>query len=212
MGGTDQFEVQDGLLIRRELRPPSFATRLRRSILRSSHLLQFLRAVQLSWRKRATGGPASHTALAARDPWLWEFAKVHLRQYPPETARGVAATLEVLDQFQNESSRRGADFVILVIPRSYQIYRGELLEIQSAFGVRDEDLDLDRPQRILGEWARKRNALMVDLLPVFRSHQERNPGAKLYYYPDAHLNAEGHRVAAEALAALLEQSGLPRRH
>jgi hypothetical protein len=211
MGGADQFEVQDGLLIRRELRPPSFAARWRQTLLRSSHLLQFLRAVQLSWGQRAAQGPGSHAGLSARDPWLWEFAKVHLRQHPPETARGVAATLTVLDRFQTESSRHGADLVILVIPRSYQIYREELGELQSAFGIRDEDLDLDHPQRILREWARSRHARIVDLLPVFRSHHERNPGTKLYYYPDAHLNAEGHRVAAEALAAFFEQSGLPRR-
>jgi hypothetical protein len=211
MGGTDQFEVQDGLLVRRDLRPPSFAAQWRQAVLRSSHLLQFLRAVQLSWGQRATRGPGSHAGLAARDPWLWEFAKVHLRQHPPETAQGVAATLTILDRFQAESSRHGADFVLLVIPRSYQIYREELVELQSAFGIRDEDLDLDHPQRILREWTDSRKALLVDLLPVFRNYHERNPGHNLYYYPDAHLSVEGHRVAAEALTAFFEQSGLPRR-
>jgi hypothetical protein len=199
--------VEDGLLIRRELRPASGPAALRQKLARSSHLLQFLRAVQLSWQRPSQ---ATHAGLAARDPWLLEFAKVHLRQYPEETARGVARTLEYLSEFQDFCRERGADFVLLVIPRSYQVYSEELKELQTAFQWSDADLDLDRPQRTLQEWAGRRGATMLDLLPVFRQHRLEHPGRKLFHYPDAHFNAEGHRLAAEELAVFLEQRGLPR--
>ncbi|MBI3695358.1 MAG: SGNH/GDSL hydrolase family protein, partial [Acidobacteria bacterium] len=69
MGGVDQFEVQDGLLVRRELGPRSRLDVWRQNLVRSSHLLQFLRAVQWTWERGRAAG-LRHEALAARDPWL----------------------------------------------------------------------------------------------------------------------------------------------
>ena len=211
MGGVEQFEVKNGLLVRRELRPASWVESSRQKLVRSSHLLQLLRAVQFDWeRRRATGSQGAHAGLAAADPWLLEFAKIHLQQYPEDTARGVAQTLEYLDRFQEYCQRRNADFVLLVIPRSIQVNPEELAEWQAAFQISDQDLDLDHPQRILREWAERRGARMLDLLPEFRRYRADHPGAKLYYYPDAHFNSAGHRLTADILMSFLEREGLPR--
>ncbi|MBI3665601.1 MAG: hypothetical protein HY236_05140 [Acidobacteria bacterium] len=211
MGGLEQFDVADGLLIRRELRPARWKTRLGQKLLRSSHLLQFLRASQLSWQQRHGGVRTVHATLAARDPWLYEFSKVHWRDYPPETARGVAETLRYLDQFQDYCRSHHADFLLLVIPRSYQIYPEELRELQDAFQIADRDLDLDRPQRILHEWADRRGAVILDLLPAFRRSHAEQPGEKLFYFPDAHFNVAGHKLTAELLAAFLAERGWPQK-
>ncbi|HYM12722.1 MAG TPA: SGNH/GDSL hydrolase family protein [Bryobacterales bacterium] len=209
MGGVAQFDVKDGLLLRHELRPPGWREAIREKLARSSYLLQFLRAVQLDWERRGSAA-APHTALAARDPWLLEFAKVHLREYPPETARGVAETLQYLDQFQDWCRAHNADFVLLVIPRSIQISPEELAEWQRAFGITDAELDLDHPQKILREWAGRRGARLLDLLPGFRQWAAEHPGRKIYYYPDAHFNPAGHELTAELLADYLAREGLPR--
>jgi hypothetical protein len=100
--------------------------------------------------------------------------------------------------------------VLLVIPRSYQVYPAERQELQHAFGLKDDDLDLDHPQRVLHEWAQRRDARMLDLLPAFRQRTSDEPGLKLYHYPDTHYNAAGHRLTAELLAQFLEKEGLPR--
>ncbi len=211
MGGLEQFEVENGLLIKRELRAISGVARWRRRLARWSHLLQFLRASQLRWQQRgAARETGSHAGLAAGDPWLREFAKIHRGEFPPETARGVAQTLEILDKFLAYCRQRDAHFVLLVIPRSYQVYPGELKEMQTAFGIADADLDLDHPQRVLQDWAQQRGALALDLLPEFRRDFAEHPNRKLFHYPDAHLNAAGHALVAERLAAWLGERSLPR--
>lgn len=212
MGGIDQFDVKDGLLLRRELRPPAWSEALRQRLARSSRLLQLLRAVQLDFERRraAAAAPSRHAALAARDPWLFEFSRIHLRQFPEATARGVAQTLEYLDAFQNFCALRGIDFVLLVIPRSIQVSAEEVREWQTAFDISDDQLDLDHPQKLLREWARRRGARMLDLLPEFRRYLAEHPGEKLYYYPDAHFNPAGHKLTADILADYLAREHLPR--
>ncbi len=212
MGGLEQFEVKNGLLVRRELRPVPWLRSAAQTVVRSSHLLQFLRAAQLSFEQRRSRGSmaGSHAGLASRDPWLLEFSKIHLRNYPEETARGVAETLDYLDRFQNYCRAHNADFVLMVIPRSMQVNPEELEEWQLAFQLTEADLDLDRPQRILREWSERRGVPLLDLLPEFRRRRATHPGQKLFYYPDAHFNAAGHQLTAELLAAFLEQQGLPK--
>ncbi len=211
MGGLEQFHVEDGLLIRRAPRPASGLAAWGQKLLRSSHQLQFLRALQLAREaRRQAAAKGVHAALAARDPWLLEFAKVHLREHPPEVARAVTETLGYLDQFRDYCRERNIDFVLMVIPRSYQIYPEELQELQSAFGLAPQDLEVDHPQQVLRQWGERRGVALLDLLDAFRDQQQRQPGQKLYNYPDAHMNAAGHKLAGERLAAFLEQRGLPR--
>jgi hypothetical protein len=211
MGGIEQFEVKDGLMIRRRLGPVSWARSAREKVARSSHLLQFLRAVQLDWERRASASSAgSNAAVAARDPWLLEFSKVHLRQFPPETERGVKETLACLDRFLDYCRRGNMDFVLVVLPRSIQVNRNELAEWQTGFHISDRDLDLDHPQKVLAEWAQSRGARIIDLLPEFRRFQSEHPSQSLYFYPDTHFNAAGHKLAAEIMASYFNREGLPR--
>lgn len=211
MGGIEQFDIKDGLMVRRQLGPVSWMQTVREKMARSSHLLQFLRAVQLDWQRRgAAGSNTPNSALAARDPWLLEFSKVHLRIFPPETARGVIQTLEYLDRFLEYCHGRNIDFVLAVLPRSIQVNPKELAEWQAAFRISDQDLDLDHPQKVLAAWAQSRGARIVDLLPEFRRFRAEHPGQNLYFYPDAHFSVAGHKLAAEVLSSYFEAQHLPR--
>ena len=122
----------------------------------------------------------------------------------------MARTLEYLNAFQNYCREREIDFVLLVIPRSIQVNPAELAEWQAAFQISDQELDLDHPQKILREWAERRGARMLDLLPAFRSYLAGHPDRRLYYYPDAHFNVDGHKLVSELLAGYLARQGLPR--
>ncbi len=202
MGGAEQFDVKDGLLVRRAINgeSPSWLARMRSYLVRSSHLLQLARAVQLNWTRDSADDDQEQSA-RQWDDWLREFAQVHLKEYPERTRQAVAGTLAILDRMADFCSEHSVPMILVVIPRSYQIYPGERRELVKALGVPEADLDLDRPQRLLSEWASRRGVPAVDLLPAFRRRHEQDPDENLYHYPDAHMNAAGHHAAAEAIAA-----------
>jgi len=202
MGGSAQFDVENGLLVRRALgdEPVSWSSRARSGLIRSSHLLQLVRAVQLNWSRNDSSSPQGTGEPRHWDDWLREFAQIHLTNYPERTRQAVAETFKFLDEMEAYCRQRAVPLVLVVIPRSYQVYPEERRELIEALDISEADLDLDRPQRLLAEWASRRGVAAVDLLPAFRLHQQENPGVNLYHYPDAHWNAAGHRLAAEAIA------------
>jgi hypothetical protein len=93
--------------------------------------------------------------------------------------------------------------LLVVIPRSFQLYDWELKRWREAFGLGDDQLDIDRPQRVLMEWARREKVPAIDLLPVFRSHIASGPDTRLYFYPNSHMNAAGHALAGRVIADTL---------
>jgi hypothetical protein len=136
-----------------------------------------------------------------------EFAQVHLRRPSPRAEASIRLTLESLDRIADRCARDGIGFAVLALPRSFQIDERERNEMRSALGFTSEELDMDKPQRVLREWAAGKNVLLIDLLADFQAR--RRTGEKLYYSPDAHLTPQGHAAAAQALAtALAAQANL----
>lgn len=202
LGGAAQFDVEDGLLVRRPLgnESSSWLAEARAQLVRRSHVLQLVRAMQLNWTRPDSPQQASQNHPPRRwDEWLREFAQVHRKDYPQRTQRAVDDTLRYLDGFQALCQSRSVPLVLVVIPRSYQVYPEERKELLAGLGLSEGELDLDRPQRLLMGWAAERSVTAVDLLPAFRRHQRENPGVNLYSYPDAHMNALGHRAAAAVI-------------
>jgi hypothetical protein len=189
-GGSSQYEVVDGFLTHREAGGGGSAAWRRWAI--RSRLLQLLRAAQF------------HLSLAPAqtrrwDAWMAEYAQVHLRRPPPETEEAFRATLAALDDVADQCERAGARLLLVVLPRSFQADDAELAERMQGLGWTPEDLDLDRPQRILSEWAAGRGVAFVDVLPAFRRSVEE--GAEpLFFTPDAHMTPEGHRRTALAIS------------
>ena len=213
MGGSAQFEVRDGYLRRRPLpdQPDSWINDVSWSLARYSRLLQWLRAAQWNWARSESNSAASPNSVPRGwDAWLREFAQVHLRSYPQRTETAVRHTLDYLGRLADFCRDRSTVFALVVVPRSFQVYPAELVELKSALGLTDAELDLDRPQRILREWARQREVPLLDVLPEFRKSAAVEPNRRFFYYPDAHLNPAGHRVAAEALYSFLTETSLTR--
>ncbi len=183
-GGSAQYEVSDGFLAH----AGSSSGNLRRLAIRS-RLLQLLRAAQ--FRLSIAADPERRW-----DEWMREYAEIHLSDPPPRSERAVRAGLEALDAMLAHCRRSRSRLLFVVAPRSFQLAGPERERMLAGLGWRSADLDIDRPQRILASWAADHNVAFVDLLPAFRAHQ----GAPLFYSPDAHMTAEGHRLAAAELA------------
>jgi lysophospholipase L1-like esterase len=202
-GGTAQYEVVDGLLVfKGQERGPG--RRLSALLKRKSHLAQLV--AERWWRleaARAARLPVEqreHPGLERRDAFLRRYVQVHLREpFPPRLERGVAETLAALEEMERLCAGQGARLILAVIPRSIQVYDADRMRYEQAFGVREEDWDLDRPQRILAEWAARNDTVeLVDLLPALRDAAAGSP--RLYFFPDSHLAAAGHAVVAAELA------------
>ena len=212
MGGARQFQVQSGLLVRQNLsqETPNAFDALRIQAVRKSRLLQLLMGVWWQWSRVGDAGALEGTRAPRRwDDWMREFAQINLQEYPTRTAEAVKQTLDLLTEIQQACRARSAAFLLAVIPRSYQIYEDETKELKTSLGLSaadlNDDLDLDKPQRILKEWAGRSGVRVVDLLDSFREHHRTHPQQRLFYYPDAHLNRLGHRVAAETIQPALSQ-------
>lgn len=210
MGGfPGQFTIKDGLMVKRSLDGPergAVVREMKEKIKRSSVLAQKL--AQAVWYFQNTyfaPQDRPNPGLNARDRWLWEFAKVHLRQPPPETMRAFELTLASLDDIHRWCRQHQASMLLLVIPRSMQIYDWELSKWKEAFQLKDGDLDLDKPQRVLADWAAENQVAILDLLPDFRSYQKTHPEERLYFYPNGHMNRNGHRLTGVLLAKTLKE-------
>ena len=200
-GGAEQFSVEDGLLFRRGLgegttRP---AETLMRTLARRSRLAQALAPLGRQWfglMDRAPTGPRW-------DEWLREFALVHLVDPPERTRSAIEQTLAVLDETADYCRQRSSRLVVLILPRSYQVYEHESAAMRKALDVSPEQVDLDKPQRIVKAWADGAGVEAVDLLGSFRRHVAKDPDSPLFYFPDAHLTAEGHALAADVVGPVL---------
>ena len=202
-GVPAQFTVRDGLMVKRPLddESVSWLYEAKEKLKRSSLLAQY--AAQLLWtweREHVAIHERTNPGLSAGDRWLWEFFQIHLKDAPQETQRSFEGTCAVLDGIDAWSRQRGAAMLLLVIPRSFQVYPWELEQWTASFQLSDEKLDLDRPQRVLTDWAQRRGVAILDLLPLLREHAARHPEDRAYFYPNAHMNATGHRLTGEWLA------------
>ena len=203
-GGAEQFSVEDGLLFRRGLgegntRP---AETLTRALVRHSRLAQALAPLGRRWFGFMDRSPAGRHW----DEWLREFALVHLVDPPERTRLAIEQTLAVLDGTADYCRQRSSRLVVLILPRSYQVYEHESAAMREELDVSPEQVDLDKPQWILKAWADRVGVATVDLLPSFRRHVAKHPDSSLFYFPDAHLTAEGHALAADGVALALSSA------
>jgi hypothetical protein len=209
MGGVpQQFTVQHGLMVRRTLdNEGGFRLSEVTDWLKRSSMVAQLTA-QLVWTLQQRFIPAKDRripGLTAQDKWLWEFFKIHLRELPPETKQGIDLGLAALDEIHGWAEQRGIPVLLIVIPRSFQVFEWDLAKFLDAYRLTNEQLDLDRPQRVLREWASARSVSVLDLLPGFREYHRAHPDDLLYHHPDSHLNVNGHRLAGALVLEYLRR-------
>lgn len=187
-GGASQYAVDGGFLTRAT--PAATPSGKLERLAVHSRVLQLLRFA--SFEALGAGAPERFW-----DDRMREFAEVHLARPPARTEEAIRQTLASLDDVAQQCERADAPLLLIVLPRSYQVYEDELGEMLEGLRWDREDLDLDRPQRLLLDWAARRGVTAVDLLPAFRERAA-GAGVRLFFTPDAHMTPAGHEVAARA--------------
>lgn len=106
-------------------------------------------------------------------------------------------TLAVLDAIEEESTRMGAQYVLLIHPDQLQVEASLQRELVDRYHLNVSDYDFDQPQAILRDHASSRRIPYVDLLPEFR---QQGSGGGLFLPRDTHYNIRGNRLTAEIIA------------
>jgi hypothetical protein len=175
----DDASIEDGYRVERVRK-----ARWTLPVIRDSHLAQLV-------------FDAAHAVRDEIEPPRLKEAAVFAPEYSPETQMALARVEDLLLAMRDLSASHGARLLIVLIPLREQIYperrRGH------------EDLDWDKPQRILGEFFEGSGIDWLDLRPALTAAAS---GAPLYFETDSHWTPRGHAVAASAIAEHILAEGM----
>ncbi len=141
-----------------------------------------------------------HAAAGKVDLW---FGQGYIRQSfdmaEPRNLEGEALSQQAILETRDLVEKNGGRFVVLVMPTKEEVYR-PLTEPQMGKTALDA---IAEPRLRLLDFCKMHSLVCLDLLPKL---QEQANG-QLYYPADQHLNAQGNRVVAAAVAEFLEAQG-----
>ncbi|MFC1836174.1 SGNH/GDSL hydrolase family protein [Thermodesulfobacteriota bacterium] len=112
-------------------------------------------------------------------------------------------TRRVIVAMKTLVQEHGAELMVVTVPP---------LQVDPEVRRRVEDLhpdvrlDIDKINRVLGDFCRREGIPFLDLLPSF-SEAYKTDGVPLFHKFDLHWNAAGHEVAASEVARFLEKRG-----
>lgn len=112
-----------------------------------------------------------------------------------------------LGEIRDTAASVGAPTLVMLIPQMGQFDDQMRARSMNDFRFQESEVDWDRPQREATAQAARQGLPVLDLLPVFRAHPQREA---LYLRGDTHFAALGHQVTAEGLAETLLSRGMVR--
>jgi hypothetical protein len=96
--------------------------------------------------------------------------------------------------------QRGSKLAVVLIAAPEQLYPVEWEQTVAANpALQQLNLDLESPNRRLGQFLESAGIPTLDLLPVFRAAAAQPETPRLHFRHDQHWTEAGHRLAAEAI-------------
>lgn len=92
--------------------------------------------------------------------------------------------------------------LIVLIPAPVQLDPVLQAEYLASVNASAQQYDFQKPSRLLRAWCVENEVPVVDLLPAFEAAGSPD---RLYFQNDIHWSAEGHKLAAETIAPVLEE-------
>lgn len=193
--GNPTLEVHDGRLVSRKAHDGNQGIRelarpVRVQLATHSHLYTFLRnrfsEVLFLLGMRHIPPPP-------------EFCETEMS---PQMERQWAFTQDLFRELAAFTRDQGIDLAVLFIPTIYQVDQQQWNEYIKWYEIDASRYDLSQPQRLLADFCAREGIPYIDVLDPMRRYNAQQP---LYFRIDGHMNAEGHRVAAQALYAHFEE-------
>ena len=104
-------------------------------------------------------------------------------------------TAELATDIATVASQHGAEALFVLIPAPFQLDSADLKRYVEGFDIDPSAIDLDQPNRKLGDELAARGLEVRDALPAFRAAYQR--GRRLYGAVDQHFTPDGHELFAE---------------
>jgi hypothetical protein len=122
---------------------------------------------------------------------------IYAPQYTQVWEEAWDVTRAIILQLRDEVVEHDARLLVVVVTTGEELYSAWRHMIP-------EDWDLDKPNRILGQFLQQNGIPHVALLPHFRKDYQES-GSYLHFRVDGHWMAEGHRLAAAVIYDYLAQ-------
>ena len=104
-------------------------------------------------------------------------------------------TTAIIEDLAKEVKEDKRILIVGIIPADYQVQTERFWKSIETFGCTKEDFDLERPNKILNAFLKKKEIEFIDFLPIFKETEEN----AYIPPPDRHLNKEGNKIVAEKL-------------
>jgi hypothetical protein len=125
---------------------------------------------------------------------------------PPEWEEAWAVLERVLQEIAAETERLGARLMIVSLPCAQLVDPDSWGNIQQQFpAMKQQNWDLERPERRLTAIAEQNHWLLCQLYPMFRT---RASGERLFFGNVGHMNPRGHELTAELIAEFINAQRL----
>jgi len=142
---------------------------------------------------------ATFRTAEGHDVWMHfiMYAQLPNDSWSTEHARALERVQSILRQAREATQAQGTELIVAFIPMGFRVY-GNVLRCAPKVKCAEERLN-DLPQQLKMAIAEvSPQTHYIDLTPLFVAQAKR--GRLLYLPEDGHWTAEGHRLAAEAIA------------
>lgn len=128
---------------------------------------------------------------------------IFFKQTSEEKEADKNAFARVIREFKQEADKLDAELIVLLIPSKEQVSDDMLAEVKSHFNIKDDELDMQAPNKLTREVCEAQEVRLIDLYSSFRTHPKYP-----FFLRDEHLNSEGHKlIASEITKVLTDEKG-----
>ena len=133
---------------------------------------------------------------------------IYSSDYPDFLDQGWQKTKYFLDKFKQLTQEKEIELLVVILPTQDQIYEQIWQETQETYpGLKGQEWDLTKPNRILKEYFEQNEIAYLDLYPSLKEAQA-NISQRLFFKYDGHFTEAAHQQVQQVLTEYLLENYL----